>query len=122
MSIMDRRGVLRGAALLGGGMVAARVAPAWAQTATTSLAETPTLSGEDLRLTIERRRWTVDGRGGGAVLVNGSLPAPLLRLKEGQRVRIAVENRMDEETSIHWHGVLTPVHMDGVPGVSFPGI
>lgn len=64
----------------------------------------------------------MDGRAGGAVLVNGSLPAPTLRLTEGQRVRITVENRMDEETSIHWHGLLTPPQMDGVPGVSFPGI
>jgi CopA family copper-resistance protein len=81
-----------------------------------------TLTGEDLKLTIERRTWTIDGRRGKAVLINGTLPGPLLRLKEGQNLRIAVENRMDEETSIHWHGLLTPVHMDGVPGVSFPGI
>lgn len=82
----------------------------------------PLAPGEELKLTIERRAWTVDGRRGGAVLINGTLPGPLLRFKKGQRVRIAVENRMDEETSIHWHGVLTPVQMDGVPGVSFPGI
>ena len=82
----------------------------------------PILSGQDLKLTIERRPWTVDGRRGGAVLINGALPGPILRLKEGQTVRIAVENRMDEETSVHWHGVLTPPAMDGVPGVSFPGI
>ena len=82
----------------------------------------PTLSGEDIRLTIARGGWSVDGRAGRAVLINGTLPGPLLRLQEGQRVRIAVDNRMDEETSIHWHGLLTPAHMDGVPGVSFPGI
>jgi CopA family copper-resistance protein len=121
MSIIDRRRVLRGAALLGGGMAATGLLPAWAETATPAL-DTRTLSGEDLKLVIERRRWTVDGRSGGAVLVNGTLPAPILRLKEGQRVRIAVENRLDEETSIHWHGLLTPPQMDGVPGVSFPGI
>lgn len=82
----------------------------------------PTLAGQHLDLVIERRAWTIDGRRGGAVLINGTMPGPLLRLKEGQKVRIAVQNRMDEETSIHWHGLLVPVHMDGVPGVSFPGI
>jgi len=122
MSIIDRRRVLRGAALLGGGLAVTDAVPAWAQAITPGVAAVPTLSGEDLKLSIERRRWTVDGRAGGAVLVNGTLPGPLLRLKEGQRLRIAVENRMDEETSLHWHGVLTPVQMDGVPGVSFPGI
>jgi len=121
MSSIDRRRLLGGAALLGGAMAATSPPPAWAEAAATAK-EAPTLSGEDIRLVIARGRWPVDGRPGGAVLVNGSLPAPLLRLKEGQRVRIAVENRMDEETSIHWHGLLTPVHMDGVPGVSFPGI
>jgi CopA family copper-resistance protein len=50
------------------------------------------------------------------------VPGPLLRLKEGQRVRIAVTNTLDEDTSIHWHGLLVPPEMDGVPGVSFPGI
>jgi CopA family copper-resistance protein len=122
MNTFDRRGVLRGAALLGGGLAAASVWPAWAETVSPGVAGMPTLSGEDLKLTIERRPWTVDGRPGGAVLINGTLPGPILRLKEGQKVRIAVENRMDEDTSIHWHGVLTPVQMDGVPGISFPGI
>ncbi|HKR88002.1 MAG TPA: copper resistance system multicopper oxidase [Phenylobacterium sp.] len=122
MDDINRRRILRSAALLGGGLAASAIVPAWAQTVTPGVAAMPTLSGEDLKLSISRRRWTVDGRAGGAVLINGALPGPLLRLKEGQRVRIAVENRMDEETSIHWHGVLTPAHMDGAPGVSFPGI
>jgi CopA family copper-resistance protein len=46
----------------------------------------------------------------------------LIRLREGQNVRISVTNTLDEDTSIHWHGVLLPFEMDGVPGVSFPGI
>jgi CopA family copper-resistance protein len=121
MGEMNRRRLL-GATLLGAGSAASGVLPAWAQAASPGLAALPSLSGEEIRLVIERRPWAVDGRPGGAVLVNGTLPGPLLRLKEGQRVRIAVENRLDEETSIHWHGVLTPVQMDGVPGVSFPGI
>ena len=59
-------------------------------------------------------------RAGHAVTINGTVPGPLLRLKEGQHVRIAVTNTLDEDTSIHWHGLLVPFQMDGVPGVSFP--
>lgn|GEM_PF-3734269 len=51
--------------------------------------------------------------------VNGLLPAPLLRLREGQNARFSVTNTLDEDTSIHWHGVLLPFQMDGVPGISF---
>src|SRR3546814_5235417 len=54
--------------------------------------------------------------------MNGVLPAPLIRLREGQNVRIHVENTLDEDTSIHWHVFILPFHMDGVPGISFPGI
>jgi CopA family copper-resistance protein len=122
MKGIDRRSVLRGAALLGGGVVAARLAPSWGATPAAGLPPMPTLAGEDIRLTIERQPWSIDGRRGRAVLINGTMPGPLLRLKEGQNVRIAVENRMEEETSIHWHGLLVPVQMDGVPGLSFPGI
>jgi CopA family copper-resistance protein len=56
------------------------------------------------------------------VTINGTVPGPLLRLREGQNVRITVNNRLDEDTSIHWHGFILPFQMDGVPGVSFPGI
>jgi FtsP/CotA-like multicopper oxidase with cupredoxin domain len=121
MSDMDRRRLL-GGAFSAGGLAAGGTRPALARSTSPGVSATPTLSGENIKLVIERGSWTVDGRAAGAVLVNGSLPGPLLRLKEGQPARIAVENRMDEETSIHWHGVLTPPPMDGVPGVSFPGI
>jgi CopA family copper-resistance protein len=81
-----------------------------------------TLSGEDIRLTIGHSSFAVGGRIGHAVTINGTLPAPLIRLREGQNVRIAVTNTLDEDTSIHWHGLILPFQMDGVPGVSFPGI
>ena len=64
----------------------------------------------------------VDGKLGHAIAINGTVPGPLIRLREGQTVRISVTNALDEETSIHWHGLLVPFQMDGVPGVSFPGI
>ncbi|MFT8892182.1 MAG: copper resistance system multicopper oxidase [Acetobacter papayae] len=57
-----------------------------------------------------------------APTVNGSMPAPTLRWREGDEVNLHVHNTMDEETSIHWHGLRCPANMDGVPGLSFGGI
>ena len=54
--------------------------------------------------------------------VNGQIPAPLLRWREGDTVTLHVTNRLHEQSSIHWHGILLPTDMDGVPGLSFPGI
>ncbi len=64
----------------------------------------------------------IGGRVGQAVTVNGSLPAPLLRFRQGQEVELRVTNRLKERASIHWHGILLPAEMDGVPGISFKGI
>ncbi len=57
-----------------------------------------------------------------ATLINGSLPAPTLRWREGDTVTVKVRNELDEATSIHWHGIVLPANMDGVPGLSFHGI
>jgi len=62
------------------------------------------------------------GRVTTATSINGQLPAPILRWREGDTVTLAVTNRLSEPTSIHWHGVRTPSPMDGVPGLSFAGI
>ncbi|MFO7285427.1 MAG: copper resistance system multicopper oxidase [Gammaproteobacteria bacterium] len=80
------------------------------------------LTGSEIDLTIARHPVNFTGRIREAVLVNGSLPAPMLRWREGDTVTIRVHNRLDEETSIHWHGILLPASMDGVPGLSFRGI
>ena len=100
------------------------VRPAWAQTVSHGLAAKGfgTLSGRDLALTIAEQEFVVDGRAGHAIALNGTIPAPLLRLEEGENFRLTVHNHLDEDTSIHWHGLLVPFAMDGVPGVSFPGI
>jgi CopA family copper-resistance protein len=120
---ISRRQLLRGATLIGGGLAAGSLFPSWAQSATPGLAALPALSGEDIKLTIGRSHLKVDGRAGHVVAINGTVPAPLIRLKEGQKVRLSVTNALtDEDTSIHWHGLLVPFEMDGVPGVSFPGI
>jgi CopA family copper-resistance protein len=124
MSDLDRRQLLRSASGLVGAGAAATLVPSWARAAGAPSSGEPAaeLSGQEIKLTIDRGHRMIDGKPGHAVMVNGSLPAPTLRLKEGQDVRIAVTNRMDEPASIHWHGVLVPPPMDGVPGVSFPGI
>ncbi len=123
MRDFDRRQLLRGASMIGGGMAVSAMLPSWAQSATPGLVSTlPTVSGENIALTIAHTPFKVDGRVGHAVTTNGTVPGPLVRLKEGQNVRLAVTNRLDEDTSIHWHGLLLPFQMDGVPGVSFPGI
>ena len=123
MKTFDRRQVLRGASLLGSGAALGALMPGWAQSATPGLAPAmPTLTGTDIDLTIAHSHLRVDGRAGHAVTINGTVPGPLLRLREGQNVRLSVKNQLEEETSIHWHGILVPFQMDGVPGVTFPGI
>lgn len=73
-------------------------------------------------LIIDRTGFRVDGRHAKAATFNGSLPGPLLRLREGQEAVIRVTNNLDEDTSVHWHGLLVPADMDGVPGFSYDGI
>ncbi|MCH8140599.1 MAG: copper resistance system multicopper oxidase [Proteobacteria bacterium] len=65
---------------------------------------------------------TVDGETAHAIGINGTVPGPLLRFKEGEPITLNVGNALAEDTSIHWHGLLLPTNMDGVPGLSYPGI
>ena len=73
-------------------------------------------------LTLEHRDLLVGGSPGRAIAINGSIPGPVIRMREGEEALIRVHNRLPESTSIHWHGILLPFDMDGVPGISFPGI
>jgi len=124
----DRRRFLQSFAVLGGRAALASLLPGWARAAGRGDhgdehgQGPPALSGEDIRLSIGHTPVTVDGVSAHAVTINGTVPGPLIRLKEGQNVRLSVTNTLDEETSIHWHGLLLPFQMDGVPGVSFPGV
>ncbi|MCR6643710.1 MAG: copper resistance system multicopper oxidase [Terricaulis sp.] len=121
--IWDRRTLLR---LAGGGATLAALqplTPAWAHTGSHGVGPTlESLNGPDIALTVGHSPFRLGERTGHAVTVNGALPAPLIRLREGQNVRLSVTNTLDEDTSIHWHGLLLPFQMDGVPGISFPGI
>lgn len=105
------------------GLGLTRAIPAWARSGMGGPGEQgAVLSGERIELTVAPSHFGVGGKSAHAVAINGSVPAPLIRLKEGQNVQIAVTNHLREDTSIHWHGLLVPFQMDGVPGVSFPGI
>jgi CopA family copper-resistance protein len=91
----------------------------WSAAQPSSRAE---LSGPDFHLTIDELPVNFTGAARRAVAVNGQVPAPLLRMRQGDTVTIRVTNNLRERTSIHWHGFIVPADMDGVPGLSFDGI
>lgn len=126
---MDRRTFIRSSAALGllAGMQS--LAPAWARSTPTNPIRPPALEPTrraghrvEYDLTIDRTPLAFGGKTGHAVTINGTVPGPLLRFTEGDEAIIRVHNRLHEDTSIHWHGILLPNAMDGVPGVNFPGI
>jgi CopA family copper-resistance protein len=80
------------------------------------------LSGTEFDLEIGALPVNFTGQPGIATAVNGRIPAPLLRWREGDAVTLRVSNRLSAPTSIHWHGMIVPADMDGVPGLSFDGI
>ncbi len=85
--------------------------------------EQQVLDGVSYDLSIGRTRVNVSGRERVALTINGSLPGPVLRWREGDTVTLRVRNALDDAiTSIHWHGIILPADMDGVPGLSFNGI
>ncbi len=79
-------------------------------------------SSDIIHLVIQKKMIRIGGQEVTATAVNGTVPGPLLHFHEGEIVTIQVTNDMKETTSIHWHGVIVPTDMDGVPGVSFAGI
>ncbi|SDS38970.1 copper resistance system multicopper oxidase [Pseudomonas oryzae] len=119
-SLTSRRTFIKG--LAAGGVLAGLGLwrqPVWALT---SPGQPTVLAGTQFDLTIDELAVNFTGRARTALAVNGSLPAPLLRWREGDTVTLRVRNRLKEDTSIHWHGILLPANMDGVPGFSFAGI
>ena len=80
------------------------------------------LSGTDFNLEIGALPVNFTGQPGIATAMNGRLPAPLLRWREGDTITLRVSNRLSAPSSIHWHGIILPADMDGVPGLSFNGI
>ncbi len=90
--------------------------------AQTTTGAAPVLSGTEIDLVVAESAVNFTGHPRMATTINGSIPAPTLRLREGDTVTIRVHNRLREATSIHWHGIILPYQMDGVPGISFAGI
>ena len=82
----------------------------------------PVLSGREFDLSIGTAAVNFTGAARTATVVNGSLPAPILRWREGDTVTLRVRNTLPATSSIHWHGMILPADMDGVPGLSFMGI
>jgi CopA family copper-resistance protein len=85
-------------------------------------ASTTELRGNELDLTVGEMAVNVTGRAAVGTVVNGSVPGPILRWREGDTVTLRVHNTLAHETAIHWHGIVLPFDMDGVPGLSFHGI
>jgi len=84
-------------------------------------AAAPASAGE-YNLTIDEVTMTAGGETTTGIGINGSIPGPTLHWREGEDVTIHVTNNLSEDTSVHWHGILVPAQMDGVPGMSFDGI
>ncbi|WDH56081.1 copper resistance system multicopper oxidase [Pseudomonas chlororaphis] len=115
-----RRSFIKG--LAAGGVLAGTglwQQPLWARSEDGQL---PALSGQQFDLFIGESQVNYSGTSRTAMTINGGLPGPLLRWREGDTVTIRVRNRLKEDTSIHWHGLILPANMDGVPGLSFHGI
>ncbi|MCF6254053.1 MAG: copper resistance system multicopper oxidase [Thiomicrorhabdus sp.] len=86
------------------------------------LPKQPILSGTEFDLTIAEQRVNVTGSPRIATLINGTLTGPTLVFQEGDTVTLRVKNELNVDSSIHWHGLILPYEMDGVPGISFDGI
>jgi CopA family copper-resistance protein len=121
---MNRRDFMKatGAGFFLAGLHCALPLPAWAFTAAPGIERSSSKRRYDLA--IEYSPLRIDGLKGTSTAINGTVPGPLLHLREGDDVVLNVTNRLmdTEHASIHWHGILVPFEMDGVPGVNFAGI
>lgn len=120
---MGRRRFVQG--LVAGGVLASLSSPVLSALANSNQLRqgtAPILRGNEFDLVVDELPVNFTGKPGVATTINGSIPAPTLRWREGETVTIRVHNKLREHTSIHWHGIILPYQMDGVPGISFAGI
>jgi FtsP/CotA-like multicopper oxidase with cupredoxin domain len=127
--IMNRRQFVRGLALTSvAAAVATNIPSAMASDEFISQGtakfnpKQPMLTGTEFDLTISETTVNITGTPAVATLVNGSLPAPTLVWREGETITLRVKNELNVDSSIHWHGIILPTNMDGVPGFSYDGI
>jgi CopA family copper-resistance protein len=120
--MFNRRHFLHAAAGSGAVLGLSALTPAWAKSAGHGNHGLKALRGSNFDLSIGKFPVRIEGRAAEAIGVNDGVPAPLLRFREGDEITLNVTNNLMVDSSIHWHGLLVPFHMDGVPGVSFPGI
>lgn len=122
-AVRSRRRFVQG--LIGGGILGSGVSLQQGASARESVIlpnRRSNLRGNVFDLVVQEMPVNFTGTPRRATAINGSIPAPTLRWKEGEEVTINVTNRMSRVTTIHWHGIILPYQMDGVPGISFPGI
>ncbi len=117
---LSRRRFVQG--LVAGGVMAGFDLWRWPAFAMRGVAEPAVLMGSHFDLIVDEVPVSFTGRSAVATAINGSVPGPTLRWREGDTVTLSVTNRLKVQTSIHWHGIRVPADMDGVPGLSFPGI
>ena len=125
MTRLNRRNFLQTGAGAVGLVGLSSALPAWARSShggTMARKGSDVLSGEHLTMTVADASFMTGKRRGPAVTVNGTIPGPLLRLKEGQKLTVDLVNHSHMGTSIHWHGLLVPFLMDGVPGVTMAAV
>ena len=120
-ALMSRRRFVTGAAA-GGALLGLGLSSQSSYAAASTRQSIATLRGSSFDLDIGYKTVNFTGRERPATTINGSVPGPILRWREGDRVTLRVTNHLAHDTSIHWHGVILPADMDGVPGISFDGI
>jgi len=116
---LPRRRFVQGLAVAGVGLSLGIVRPA---SATEPMRRPVELTGPDMTLDIRQAAVDFTGRARTAVTLNGGVPGPILRWREGESISLRVRNQLDTVSSIHWHGLVVPFDQDGVPGLSFDGI
>ncbi len=119
--LLSRRRFVTGAAA-GGALLGLGLSTSWSSAATSARQSTATLRGSSFKLDIGYKAVNFTGKERTATTINGSVPGPVLHWREGDRVTLRVTNHLAHDSSIHWHGMILPADMDGVPGISFDGI
>ena len=119
-NLLSRRHFVQGVAAVSSlGAIGLPSGLTWAQPAPVGHLE---LRGTDFDLVVATMPVNFTGHAAVATVINGLLPGPVLRVREGDTVTLRVTNRLTEPTAIHWHGMILDAPMDGVPGISYPGI